>query len=149
MLLAVSALLALLPLLGIAWIVLQGSITTVDGLFTSLILLAISGTLGLNFLFALRKKQQPVSPNLARAAAVSGAGNESGSVRRGRVESVEFFEANVGLPNKSLVALSNGSGRNEFVFDGDLRNALPVGKHVQVSFRRESGHNILLEVSYC
>ena len=38
MMLVMSVLLALVPLLGIAWIVLYGSITTVDGLFMSLIL---------------------------------------------------------------------------------------------------------------
>ncbi len=50
MMLALSLLLALIPLLGIAWILRYGSITTVDGLFTSLILLAMSGILGINVL---------------------------------------------------------------------------------------------------
>ena len=36
MMLVLSLLLALVPLLGTAWILLYGSITTVDGLFMSL-----------------------------------------------------------------------------------------------------------------
>ena len=55
MMLVISVLLALVPLLGIVWIVLNGSITTVDGLFMSLILLAMSGIVGLNVLLELRK----------------------------------------------------------------------------------------------
>ena len=55
MMLVISVLLALVPLLGVAWIVLNGSITTVDGLFMSLILLAMSGIVGLNVLIELRK----------------------------------------------------------------------------------------------
>ena len=43
MVLLISLVLAFIPLLGIVWIVLLGSALTVDGLFTSLILLAISG----------------------------------------------------------------------------------------------------------
>ena len=41
MMLFISLLLSLLPLLGIVWIVIYGSITTVDGLFMTLILLAM------------------------------------------------------------------------------------------------------------
>src|ERR1700721_815151 len=51
----ISLLLALLPLLGIVYIVFFGSLTTVDGLFMSLILLSISEILGLNALIELRK----------------------------------------------------------------------------------------------
>ena len=56
MMLILSVLLALIPLLGIAWILMHGSITTVDGLFMSLILLAMSGIVGLNVLLELRKR---------------------------------------------------------------------------------------------
>jgi hypothetical protein len=41
--LLISIILGLIPLAGIAWIVVAGSITTVDGLFMSLILLTLSG----------------------------------------------------------------------------------------------------------
>jgi len=43
-----SILFALIPLAGIAWIAVTKSITSVDGLFMSLILLAIAGIFLLN-----------------------------------------------------------------------------------------------------
>ncbi len=55
MMLVLSVLLALAPLLGIVWILIYGSITTVDGLFMSLILLTMSAIVGLNVLLELRK----------------------------------------------------------------------------------------------
>jgi len=48
MMLVLSVVLGTVPLLGVVWIVLRGSITTVDGLFMSLILLPLSGILFLN-----------------------------------------------------------------------------------------------------
>ena len=48
LLLIISLVLAFLPWLGIAWIVLRGSITTVDGLFMGLILLTMSGIFALS-----------------------------------------------------------------------------------------------------
>jgi len=48
MMLALSVILGIVPLLGVAWIVLKSSVTTVDGLFMSLILLTLSGILFLN-----------------------------------------------------------------------------------------------------
>jgi hypothetical protein len=54
--LLISILLGLLPLAGIAWIVVAGSITSVDGLFMTLILLTISGIFFLNAFFELRDR---------------------------------------------------------------------------------------------
>ena len=48
MILFLSLVLGIVPLLGIAWTVYTGTITTVDGLFMSLILFALSGILFLN-----------------------------------------------------------------------------------------------------
>ena len=56
MMLFISVLLVLVPLLGIVWIVFYGSITTVDGLFMSLILAAMSGIVALNVLIELQEK---------------------------------------------------------------------------------------------
>ena len=77
MMLFISVLLALAPLLGIAWIVLYGSITTVDGLFMSLILLAMSGIVGLNVLIELKKKRSGAK-GLPTAASAAPAGFASG-----------------------------------------------------------------------
>jgi hypothetical protein len=48
MMLALSLVLGVLPLLGVAWTLMNGMITTVDGLFMSLILLTLSGVFMLN-----------------------------------------------------------------------------------------------------
>jgi hypothetical protein len=144
MMLFISILLALVPLLGIAWIALSGSITTVDGLFMSLILLAMSGIVALNVLIELRKiRSVRQSPSTSSSTA-------SGGLRqRGKVESVQFYESGVGQPNKSVVTLSGGdSSSNLLVLEGDMRNALPVGQRVDVTFRKESGHNVLVDVDY-
>ena len=54
MMLALSLVLGVLPLLGVAWILLNGTITTVDGLFMSLILLTLSGVFMLNAYWEMR-----------------------------------------------------------------------------------------------
>lgn len=62
MMLALSLVLTILPLLGVVWIFLSGMITlsppsaTVDGLFMSLILLALSGTFALNAFWEMRDR---------------------------------------------------------------------------------------------
>lgn len=144
MMLFISVLLALLPLLGIVWIAFYGSITTVDGLFMSLILAAMSGIVGLNVLIELKKKRSGAQGSSAATSTAFG-----GLRQRGRVESVQFYESGVGQPNKSVVTLSDGgSASNLLVFEGDMRNALPVGQRVDVTFRKESGHNVLVDVDY-
>ncbi len=144
MMLLVSLLLALVPLLGIAWIVIYGSITTVDGLFMSLILLAMSGIVALNVLIELKKKRSGASSFSAATSTASGGLRQSG-----KVESVQFYESGVGQPNKSIVTLSHGDvASNLLVLEGDMRNALPIGQRVEVTFRKESGHNVLVDVDY-
>ena len=54
MMLVLSVVLGVVPLMGVAWIVLKASVTTVDGLFMSLILLTLSGILFLNAFLELR-----------------------------------------------------------------------------------------------
>ena len=54
--LLLSILLTLVPLLGIARIVMNGAITTVDGLFMSIIMLALSGILFLNVYLEARRR---------------------------------------------------------------------------------------------
>ncbi len=149
MIIAIGLLLALIPLLGVAWIVLTGSPFTVDGLFMSLILLAISGVFGTTALYELRNRMagkgeeeplQPLSPGASSAGAL---------VRKGLVESVQFYESNVGQPNKSIVMLSNDSTpARMLVLEGDMRNALPVGRRVEVSFRKERDRQVLVDVTY-
>src|SRR5262250_1178113 len=54
MMLLVSIVMGIIPLLGIAWTIATGTITTVDGLFMSLILLTLSGVFFLNAYWELR-----------------------------------------------------------------------------------------------
>ncbi len=67
MMLALSLVLGILPLLGVAWTLMNGMITTVDGLFMSLILLTLSAVFMLNAYWEMRDmgllgKKQAVAP---------------------------------------------------------------------------------------
>ena len=77
--LLLSILLAVIPLAGIAWIVITRSLTSVDGLFMSLILLTLSGIFFLNALFEMdargwlgflhkKKSVPPKEPPAAKAS---------------------------------------------------------------------------------
>ena len=134
---------SLVPLLGIAWIVLNGLFFTVDGLFMSLIFLTISGICGTMGLFEIRKRRAMPAAAGGTVGAVP-----SSLVQRGKVQSVEFFESSVGQPNKSIVTLAGADSPVTLVFEGDLRNALPVGQKVEVILRKETGFNVLLNVTY-
>jgi hypothetical protein len=141
MILLICVVLALIPLLGVVWILAFSSVTTVDGLFMSLILLAMSGILWLNVVQNILSAR---AGSLSASALASG-----GTIQRGRVRSVDFFEAHVGQPNKSIVMLGDGAkAPRMLVFEGDMRNALPVGLKVEITFRKESGANVLMNVNY-
>ncbi len=59
----ISIVLGLIPLAGIAWIIVSGTITTVDGLFESLIMLSLSGVFFLNAFWELRQRgKKPGGP---------------------------------------------------------------------------------------
>jgi hypothetical protein len=55
--LLISILLGSIPLAGIGWIIVTRTITTVDGLFMSLILLTLSGIFFLNAFLELRDRR--------------------------------------------------------------------------------------------
>ena len=152
MLLMVSIALAFVPLLGVAWILARGTVTTVDGLFMSMILLAMSAVFGANAFWEFRRWRIRAAfaqaPQMAAGVAVVPV-EANGSSVRGRVQSVQFFEAHVGQPSKSVVVLSNGAGPwRILVLAGDLRNRLPEGKKFELTFRRENGLTSLLTADY-
>lgn len=67
--LLISILLGLIPLAGIGLIIVSGTLTTVDGLFESIIMLSISGVFFLNVFWELRdrglfrkSKTEPAKP---------------------------------------------------------------------------------------
>jgi hypothetical protein len=61
MMFLLSVIMGITPLLGIGWIAENGSFITVDGLFTTLILLTLSAILFLNAFLDLRKRPQSKS----------------------------------------------------------------------------------------
>ena len=147
MTLVLSLILSLIPLLGVVWIAIYGSLTTVDGLFMALILLAMSGILILNALLELKNKFQPSASGSGTAR--SGGGIVPGLIQRGRVASVQFFEAHVGQPNKSIVMLESAPNASHMVVvEGDVRNALPVGQKVEMTLRKDGSSNVLVNVNY-
>ena len=165
MLLGISALLAVLPIIGIALLVMSNPNIDVDNLFMSLILLTISGLFGLNVLIELRKRGIPV-PLLGGIKPVSadgwetysglGAGSAptalpSGAVReRGLVEHVAYFESMVGLPNRLVVTLraSDNNPARMLVFNGDVRDQFPVGRKVEIVYKSDGGAADLVERTY-
>jgi uncharacterized membrane protein affecting hemolysin expression len=68
MTLVLSLVLGILPLLGIAWTVENGNITTVDGLFMSLILLALSGILLMNAWLQFRRMTSKKAPQAQKTS---------------------------------------------------------------------------------
>jgi uncharacterized membrane protein len=52
----ISVVFCIAPLAGIAWIIFAGSITTVDGLFMSLILLSLGGVFLLNMFWEMQDR---------------------------------------------------------------------------------------------
>ncbi len=56
MMLVISIVMGVVPLLGIAWTIVTGTVTTVDGLFMSLILLTLSAVFFLNAFWELRDR---------------------------------------------------------------------------------------------
>ncbi len=139
MLLLVSMILAVLPLLGIAALIWLDPVLTVGNLFTSLMLLTISGLFGLNVLIELRQR-------LRRKAAVgtgSGAHGKvvvmpSGKVKeKGLVEHVAYFESGIGHTNRSVITLRNGAAPRLLVFKGDVRDQFPLGRQVEVVYQPE------------
>jgi hypothetical protein len=149
MLLVISLVLAFVPLLGIVWVLTTRSIFSVDGLFLSLILASISGIFGLNALWEFQRLRRRRAYGLGRVRrlvpAVAGAGIAQGFVQR-----VDFYEARVGQPNKSVITMVNGNNQQPriVVLAGDLRNRVPAGKRVQLIYRDHDGVNTLVEAEY-
>jgi len=150
--LLISGILALLPLLGIAYIVMTSNGITVGALFMSLILLTMSGIFSLNIVLELLARRKAAGqPSGTKATAVGSriANTAPGThVESGLVETVLFYETEVGRPDKSLVTLrpANGGPGKTLVFNGDLRQALPAGKRVKITYTAGAEGNRLVGV---
>lgn len=151
MLLIISVILAVVPLFGIVWVLLTRSIFSVDGLFLCLILAAISGIFALNAFWELQRVRRrralglPLVYSRVRLSPVAAAG----AVVQGIVQRVDFYEAHVGQPNKSVITIANGAGSPRIlILAGDLRNRVPAGKRVQLVYRNQGGVDTLVEADY-
>jgi len=69
MMLVISIVMGIVPLLGIAWTIVTGTVTTVDGLFMSLILLTLSAVFFLNAFWELRDRGALAFLNKKKVAA--------------------------------------------------------------------------------
>jgi hypothetical protein len=149
MLLVISVVLAIAPLLGIGWVLTTRSIFSVDGLFLCLILAAISGIFGLNALWEFQRLRRRRALGLTRSKVGFMPVSAAGAVVQGLVQRVDFYEARVGQPNKSVITLTDGGGPQRIVvLAGDLRNRVPAGKRVQLVYRDQDGTNTLVTADY-
>lgn len=163
LMLVLSLLLGLIPLAGIAMIALGGWIATVDGLFTSLILAAISGIFFLNAALELRamgllpflkpkdagaKSVTSPAPPAHRAAVASApppASADGVVTETGVVEGVQLYEMPVGYADKSLVNFrATGSvASRSMVFSGNVQH-LRAGRKIRISYKPSPEGNHLL-----
>ena len=145
-----SLVLAVVPRLGLAYIVAQGSFDTVDNLFYALILLAMSGIFAANAMMELRRRRRVGAFARVPAGRAQFAASAGGTfTERGLVEDVLFFESPIGQPDKSIVTLRSNQGPARLLFfEGDLRNQLPAGHHVEVTYEAQNGANRVLALSY-
>ena len=145
--LIVSVLLAMLPLAGVAYVVISGNLFTVDGLFTSLMLLTISGVFGLNAAMDLHSARSAAAGASSVGANTGAAAQPGARVETGAIRALQFFEAHVGEQNKTLVEyIPDGSTAARFIsFIGNVRDQLPVGTRVRMIYRADADGNVLLE----
>lgn len=160
--LIVSIIMAILPLILAAYLLfgVEGvDLTpTMDGLFMSIILATISGIFGLNVLLELRargmlpgplgKKEDASNPDkpVPRLETRMMVSAEGVHTHRGEVHDVQYYEAGVGQANKSIVTLKAKKAEigDQLVFAGDVRNALPKGKTMEITYRTMGDSNQLL-----
>jgi hypothetical protein len=155
MLFLLSLALATLPILGIGFLFLTNPEMSVDNLFTSIMLLTISGIFGIDVLLSLKENhwKPPLHrPSGGAASAAAGGISTTASgalMESGVVDSVGYFEARVGQPNRFVLTLrESGAQPRMLVFNGDLRDQFPVGRRVAITYRKEPEANTLLERRY-
>lgn len=165
-----SFLLGLLPLLGIAFMLYNGWLETVDGLFMSLILLTLSGVFFLDVFLDLRRRGLVPLPGWAQAPApatsAASAGNVSGAPRAraalmvaagpaldgaqrvsGILESVKYYEAPIGTSDRTVALLQESADAvRMLIFAGDVRPKLLAGRRVTLVYTGAPSELLLLGV---
>jgi hypothetical protein len=149
-----AALLTSAPLAGIGWILWRTSIFTVDSLFTILILLTISGLFSLDIVLEFYHRflkgagAAPKAPVRVGAAPAVAAGETRSET--GVVHSIQYFEAAVGVPNKSLVTFTPDGASSAYVlvFCGNVQSQLRAGSRHKLTYRSGPGCDTLLSWNY-
>ena len=149
-----AALLTAAPLAGIGWILWRTSIFTVDSLFTILILLTISGVFSLDLLLEFYHRflkgagAPPKAPVKVGAAPAVAAGETRSET--GMVHSIQYFEAAVGVPNKSLVTFTPDGAASAYVLVlcGNVQSQLRGGRRHQLTYRAAPDCSTLLSWDY-
>ena len=142
------------PLAGVAWIIFRTSIFTVDSLFTILILLTISGVFSLDLLLEFYHRflkgagAAPSAPKRIGAAPAVAAGDTR--TETGVVHNIQYFEAAVGVPNKSLVTFTPDGAPSAYVLVlcGNVQSQLRSGRRHQLTYRAAPDCNTLLSWEY-
>ena len=155
--LLISLILALLPVLILVALLLNTPNLwppTIDNLFTTLILLLISGVFLLNAGLEVRaaKRSGGFAVGAPKAViATTGSGQPvNATVETGIVEDVRFYEAHVGEVDKCILTFRPIGSKDTrlLVFEGDVRDQLPVGRKVTISYKPEGNRYQLLSRSY-
>ena len=148
-----ALLLTTAPLAGVGWILWRTSIFTVDSLFLILILLTISGVFSLDLLLEfyqrfLKGAGAPAKQLPVTAAPAVAAGETRTEV--GIVQSIQYFEAAVGQPNKSLVAFCPDGASTAYLLplSGNVQSQLQTGRRVQLTYRTAADCHTLLSWNY-
>jgi hypothetical protein len=160
----ISLLLAVIPFGFVVYMFLSGDLGvpphgTVDGLFTLLILLTISGVMVLNALLEARAQGLIHLPGMGTAALAGAAGGGSvasavtaGDLKAevGVIEHVDYFDAPIGQTNKSLVRL-RAKGEKEphtLVLAGNMRGLLIPGRRMQLIYRPQKDFATLVDFAF-
>lgn len=156
-----SLLLALIPLALLAafWLntptMWPPSYWTVDNLFTSIILLTLSGIFLLSAALEVRsaggiKNLMAVQRVLSSPVMVAGKPVDGALVETGVVEDVQYFESHVGGINKCIVLfrLDGSDSPRLLTFFDNVKEQLQVGRRVQIAYRPEGPAYQLLTRSY-
>ena len=149
-----ALLLTSLPLAGIGWILWRTSIFTVDSLFLILILLTISGVFSLDLVLEFYHRflkgagAAPDAPKRVAAAPAVAAGEIR--TETGAVHSIQYFEAAVGVPSKSLVTFTPDGAASAYVlvFCGNVQSQLRTGRRHRLTYRAAADCNTLLSWDY-
>jgi hypothetical protein len=146
--LAISTLLAVLPLAGVVYIATSDMLFTVDGLFMILMLLSIAGVFALNATLEARDLGLVpfLKPAATSGAAVTAALPPGVHIQSGTVRELHFFESHVGEQNKTVVEFvpDETSASRYISFLGNVKEQLPVGTRMRITYRVEDEGAVLL-----